>query len=137
MLYGKNVLLAEDNPVNAEVIIKLLKTKGIHCEVACDGQEALELYNANSSYHFQAILLDLMMPVKSGLQAAKELRAMHTADCMTIPVIALTADITSDTEQRCADAGIDYVVSKPIDQSTLFGYLAEGFQKHIEGRKGE
>ncbi len=137
VLYGKNVLLAEDNPVNAEVIIKLLKTKGIHCVVACDGQEALELYSANGAYHFQAILLDLMMPVKSGLQAARELRALGTADCMDIPVIALTADITSDTEQRCADAGIDYVVSKPIDQSTLFGYLAEGFQKHIESKESE
>ncbi len=137
VLYGKNVLLAEDNPVNAEVIIKLLKTKGIHCEIACDGQEALERYSANGPYHFQAILLDLMMPVKSGLQAARELRALGTADCKVIPLIALTADITNDTEQRCADAGIDYVVSKPIDQSTLFGYLAEGFQKHIEIKESD
>lgn len=136
VLYGKNVLLAEDNPVNAEVIIKLLRTKGIHCEVACDGQEALDLYRASGAYHFQAILMDLMMPIKSGLQATRELRELSTADCRSIPVIALTADITSDTEQRCADAGINYVVSKPIDQSTLFSYLAEGFQKQLSGKEG-
>ena len=132
VLYGKNILLAEDNPVNAEVIVKLLKTKGIHCEIACDGQEALDLYMTEGAYHFQAILMDLMMPVKSGLQTAREIRVMNTPDSKSIPIIALTADITSDTEQRCQDAGINYIVSKPIDQSRLFGYLAECFQTTYE-----
>ncbi len=128
VLYGKNVLLAEDNPVNAEVIIKLLKTKGIHCEVAGNGAEALDLFRTCGPNHFQAVLMDLMMPIKSGLQAARELRMLDTSDCITIPIIALTADITNDTEERCSDAGINYVVSKPIDQGTLFGYLAKSFQ---------
>lgn len=132
VLYGKNVLLAEDNPMNAEVIVRLLKTKGIHCETASDGQEALDLYRSYGPYHFQAILMDLMMPVKSGFDAARELRTLNTSDSATIPIIALSADVTSDIGQRCSDAGINYVVCKPIDQSVLFSNLAEGFQRQTE-----
>ncbi len=64
ILYGKTVLLAEDNTINAEVIIKLLKTKGIHAEVARDGQEAIDMFKNRDPYHYQAIFMDLMMPVK-------------------------------------------------------------------------
>ena len=69
------------------------------------------------------------MPVKNGEDAAREIRAVDREDAMTIPIIALTADITPDLEERCRDAGIDNIVSKPIDSSRLFSILAEAFQR--------
>ncbi|MCR5451538.1 MAG: response regulator [Lachnospiraceae bacterium] len=128
VLYGKNVLLAEDNRINAEVIVKILNTKGIHVEVAGDGQEAVDLYIKRGAYNYQAILMDLMMPIKNGTEAAEEIRASEQQDAPYIPIIALTADIVGDVEERCRAAGIDLLLEKPIDQNKLFEYLAKEFE---------
>lgn len=125
VLYGKNILVAEDNQINAEVIIEVLNTKGIHSELARDGQEAVEIYEARGAYHFQAILMDLMMPVKGGIEAAKEIRELPLEDAETIPIIALTADVTEEAKERCRNAGMNYLVSKPINQEKLFFYLSK------------
>ncbi|MCR5344125.1 MAG: response regulator [Butyrivibrio sp.] len=132
ILYGKTVLLAEDNTINAEVIIKLLKTKGIHAEVARDGQEAIDMFKNRDPYHYQAIFMDLMMPVKSGLEAAKEIRAMDKPDAAVIPIFALTADMANDVENRCICSGMDHVLEKPIDQNKLFSSLAKAIQKQLD-----
>ena len=124
MLYGKNVLVAEDNQINAEVIIEVLNTKGIHSELARDGQEAVDIYEARGAYHFQAILMDLMMPVKNGTEAAKEIRELPLEDAESIPIIALTADVTEEAKERCRNAGMNCLVSKPIDQEKLFFCLS-------------
>lgn len=128
VLYGKNVLLAEDNHINAEVIIKILNTKGIHSELARDGQEVVDLYKSRGPYHYQAILMDLMMPVKDGEEAAREIRSSGLEDSESIPIIALTADVTDDVETRCRDAGMNYCISKPIDAEDLFYHFAEAFE---------
>lgn len=131
VLYGKNVLLAEDNLINAEVIIKILGTKGIHAELACDGQEAVDLFESHRPYHYQAILMDLMMPIKNGDDAAKEIRALPGSYAADVPIIALTADVTDNVDEKCQKAGINYCVSKPLDTNLLFNILAEEFQKQI------
>ena len=128
VLYGKNVLLAEDNQLNAEVIIRLLSMKEIHSDLACDGQEAVELYKSHGAYNYQAILMDLMMPVRSGEEAAAMIRAMNKEDAASIPIIALTADVTGEEEERCARAGMNGCISKPIDSSRLYAKLAEVFE---------
>lgn len=135
VLYGKNVLLAEDNIINAEVLMKILRGKGIHVELAEDGQEVVDLFASHRPYHYQAILMDLMMPVKDGDEAAKEIRRMNTADAQSIPIIALTADVMDNVKERCRQAGMDYFISKPLDSAKLFGILAEEFQKHIGNEK--
>lgn len=132
ILYGKTILLAEDNTINAEVIIKLLKTKGIHTEVARDGQEAIDMFKGRDPYHYQALLMDLMMPVKTGLDAAKEIRSLSTPDAAVIPIFALTADMANDVESRCHNAGIDLILEKPIDQNRLFASLAKAIQKQLD-----
>lgn len=132
ILFGKTVLLAEDNMINAEVIMKLLRTRGIHSEVAHDGQEVIDMFKTRDPFHYQAILMDLMMPVKSGLEATKEIRSLDTADAATIPILALTADIANNVEQRCLDSGIDKVLEKPIDQNKLFSYLANAIQRQLD-----
>jgi len=124
ILFGKNVLLAEDNQTNAEVIMRILASKGVRSELVRDGQEAVEMFRMQGEYHYQAILMDIMMPVKNGLQAARDIRALMTADAQSIPIIALTADVLEETEERCADAGMTSYLSKPIEPERLLSTLA-------------
>lgn len=73
--------------------------------------------------------MDLMMPIKSGEEASREIRELDTPDARTIPIIALTADVTENVTERCQKAGMNYCVSKPIDPSDLFYHMAEEFEK--------
>lgn len=123
MLYGKNVLVAEDNHLNAEVIMKILETRGVHAELARDGEEAVEMFKKSGPYHYQAILMDVMMPIMDGVEAARMIRAGSLQDAGTIPIIALTADVDPENEKRCLTAGMNACLSKPIDTDELFTLL--------------
>ena len=129
VLYGKNVLVAEDNRINAEVIMKLLENHGVHSELARDGREVVEMFCNNGPYHYQAILMDLMMPLLDGRQAARAIRDSNMADARRIPIIALTADAYDDLEDKCLSAGMDGYLRKPIDTEELFRVLAREFDK--------
>ena len=129
VLYGKNVLVAEDNSINAEVIMKILENRGVHSELARDGREAVEMFCSKGPYHYQAVLMDLMMPLLDGQEAAKAIRESGTADALTIPIIALTADAYDDLEGKCLNAGMDGYLKKPIDTEELFRVLAREFDK--------
>ena len=129
VLYGKNVLVAEDNSINAEVIMKILENRSVHSELARDGREAVEMFRNNGAYHYQAILMDLMMPMLDGQQAARAIRESSTADAKQIPIIALTADAYDDLESKCMEAGMDGYLKKPIDTVELFRMLAKEFDK--------
>ena len=130
MMYGKTVLVAEDNVINAEVIIKLLEMNGVHSELARDGEEALKIYESSGPYHFQAILMDVMMPIMSGPEAAKAIRASSLPDAAKIPIIALTAGIDPTNEQECLDAGMNACLRKPLDMAELFSTLYREIQKN-------
>ena len=129
VLYGKNVLVAEDNAINAEVIMKILETRGVHSELARDGREAVEMFRKRGPYHYQAILMDLMMPLLDGRAAAKAIRESGTADAAEIPIIALTADTYDNLEEKCLEAGMDGHLNKPVDTEELFRVLAKEFDK--------
>ena len=127
ILHGKTVLLVEDNNINAEVIMKILETKGMHSELARDGQEAIDIFKKKGSFYYQAILMDIMMPVKGGIEAAREIRSLNTADAEIIPIIALTADVYNDSLDQCLRAGMNAVLTKPIDIEKLGQTLAKEF----------
>jgi two-component system CheB/CheR fusion protein len=127
VLHGKTVLLVEDNNINAEVIMKILETKGMHSELARDGQEAIDIFKKKGSFYYQAILMDIMMPVKGGIEAAREIRSLNTADAEIIPIIALTADVYNDSLDQCLRAGMNAVLTKPIDIEKLGQTLAKEF----------
>ena len=129
VLYGKNVLVAEDNRINAEVIMKILESRGVHSELARDGQEAVEMFQRRGPYHYQAILMDLMMPVLDGREAAKAIRESGTEDAGEIPIIALTADSGDDLKEKCLDSGMDNHLRKPVNTEELFRVLAREFDK--------
>ncbi len=128
ILYGKNILLVEDNTLVAEVLIKILSTKGMHAQLARDGREAVNMFRARGPYYYQAIIMDLMMPLLSGEDAARMIRSLNQADAGTIPIIALTADATEHVYDRCREAGMNDCICKPADPDRLFGTLAREFE---------
>ena len=132
MLYGKNILVAEDNNLNAEVIMKILETRGIHTELARDGEEAVNMFKKSGPYHYQAVLMDVMMPIMDGLEAARQIRACGLADAESIPVIALSADVDPESAKRCIEAGMSACLSKPINTAELFATLSREIMKAEE-----
>jgi PAS domain S-box-containing protein len=105
------VLLAEDNPVNQKLAVRLLEKQGHSVAVAHDGQEALELQSKNA---FDLILMDVQMPRMDGLEAAQAIREIEKATQKRIPIIAMTAYAMKGDRERCLAAGMDAYVSKPI-----------------------
>ena len=127
LLYGRKILIAEDNEIVSEVIMKMLASKGVHCDIARDGQEVIDIYKGRGAFHYQAILMDVRMPVKDGFTAAREIRQSGLEDADSIPIIALTADVLEDTKSKCFDAGMNAFLKKPADQDRLFHMLVKEF----------
>lgn len=123
-LEGVRILLAEDNDLNAEIAQELLATQGISVVRAADGQKAVDLFNASIPGEFQAILMDIQMPVRNGHEAAREIRACGRTDA-DIPIIAMTANSFREDEVAAQEAGMNGFVPKPVDKSKLFSLLRE------------
>ena len=122
-LEGRRVLLAEDVAVNAEIMVMVLGMRGIEAEVAVNGKIAVEKYTAQPEGHFDAILMDMRMPVMDGLEASRAIRASGRADAKTIPIIALTANAFDEDVQRSLQAGLNAHLSKPVEPDALFDTL--------------
>ena len=122
-LRGKRVLMAEDVQINAEIIVMVLSTRGVEADVAENGKEALEMFAAQPVGYYDAILMDMRMPVMDGLQATRAIRALDRPDAKTVPIIALTANAFDEDVQRSLQAGLNAHLSKPIEPDTLFATL--------------
>jgi CheY-like chemotaxis protein len=128
-LDGIHVLLCEDNAMNREIATKLLEFRGIQVECAENGEVGVRKFSESTVGRYQAVLMDLRMPVMDGLSAAKAIRAMERPDAKAAPIIAMTADAFDDDVQKCLDAGMNGHISKPIDPETLYRTLADEIQK--------
>ena len=124
-LEGLRVLLAEDVPVNAEILMDLLDMEGISTEHAENGQIAVDMFEASPEGSFDAILMDVRMPVLDGLGAARAIRALDRPDAKTVPIIALTANAFAEDVQRSLQAGMNAHLSKPVDMDVLCATLSE------------
>ena len=124
-LAGIRVLIAEDNELNAEILTDLLDMEDILSERAEDGRQALELFARNDPGHFDAILMDMRMPVMDGLEAAREIRKLDRPDAAGIPIIALTANAFEEDVKQCLQAGMNAHLSKPVDIDRLKALLAQ------------
>lgn len=113
------ILLAEDNEVNAEIVIEILESEGAKVKHALDGQEAVEMFNAAAENAFDLVLLDIQMPRLNGRDAAREIRNSDKAYGETVPIIALSADAFVEDVKLSEEAGMDAHVSKPIDFDEL------------------
>lgn len=120
---GKHILLAEDNDLNWEIANELLSEEGFIVERAENGLECVEMFSKSEIGQYDAILMDIQMPVMNGYDAAKNIRALSRSDS-NIPIIAITADAFSDDIQRCKDCGMNEHISKPIDMEQLMQTLS-------------
>ena len=110
-----NVLLAEDNELNAEIATVQLEEFGMNVERAVDGKNAVEIFRNHPKGTFDVILMDIMMPEMNGYEAAKAIRAMNDRpDGKNIPIIAMTANSFAEDVQASLDAGMNAHLSKPI-----------------------
>ena len=112
-------LAAEDNEINAEILTELLDLEGASCEVAGNGQLALERFSQAEAGTFDAILMDVQMPVMNGYDATRAIRALPRSGAAAIPIIAMTANAFAEDEKAALDAGMDAHVPKPLDIELL------------------
>lgn len=122
---GLRVLVAEDNDVNMEIALEMLEMAGVDATPAWDGSEALEAFRASEPYSFDAILMDMRMPVMDGCAATSAIRALDRPDAATVPIVAVTANAFAEDIVATTVAGMDAHVAKPIDFPALFSLLAE------------
>lgn len=122
-LAGMNVLLAEDNELNAEIAQALLESEGIVVTRAADGNETVDLYVGRPAGSFDAILMDIMMPGMDGYEATRAIRLSEKADAADIPIIALTANAFAEDAQAAHDAGMNAHLPKPLDFNKLKNML--------------
>ena len=116
---GLHILLAEDNELNMEIAEFVLQNEGAEVTKAWNGQETVELFRNSEPGEFDAILMDIMMPVMNGYETAKMIRSLDREDAKTIPVIAMTANAFTEDRRRAKEAGMDEHISKPIDVKSL------------------
>ncbi len=114
-LEGKHILLAEDNDINWEIANELLSSVGLKLDWAENGQLCLEKFRQSPEGFYDAILMDIRMPLMNGYQATEAIRALDRADAAEIPIIAMTADAFSEDIQKCLDCGMNAHIAKPID----------------------
>ena len=122
---GLHVLIAEDQEMNAEILSELLEMEDVTSQWAENGERAVELFAASEAGHFDAILMDMRMPVMDGLTATREIRKLPRPDAQRIPILALTANAFEEDVQQCLAAGMDAHLSKPVDIDLLKAALAE------------
>ena len=112
---GKRILIAEDNELNAEIAKTVLEDVGALVTRVEDGQQAVELFKEKPAGTFDAILMDLMMPVMDGYTATREIRSLERSDSKTIPIIAMTANAFQEDAEKCIAVGMNAHLAKPLD----------------------
>lgn len=118
-LNGLRFLVAEDNDINAEILSELLNIEGAVCEIVENGQLALERFTNAEPGEFDAILMDVQMPVMNGYDTARKIRASSHPNAKTVPIIAMTANAFAKDVKDALDAGMNVHIAKPIDMELL------------------
>ena len=116
---GLNILLAEDNELNMEIAEFVLQNEGAEVSKAWNGEETVELFRKSESGEFDAILMDIMMPVMNGYEATKMIRSLDREDAKVIPIIAMTANAFAEDRLRAKEAGMNEHIAKPVDAKLL------------------
>ena len=124
-LEGKRVLLVEDHDLNVEVASYLLESKGIEVDTAENGLIAIEKFAQAPCHHYDAILMDIRMPIMDGLTAARSIRQMQKETATTVPIIALSANAFDEDIGKSLAAGMDAHLGKPIEAAELYRLLSE------------
>ena len=124
-LQGRRILIAEDNELNWEIAQLILSEFGMEVEWAENGQLCVEQFEQSAPGWYDAILMDLRMPVMTGFEAAEAIRKLEREDAQTIPIIAVSADAFDDDIQKCFDCGMNAHAAKPLDPQKVFSLLGQ------------
>ena len=127
---GIRVLIAEDVDLNAEILADLLEMDDISSDRAINGEVALQMFSDSPENYYDAVLMDLRMPVMDGLESARRIRELDRADAAGIPIIALSANASYDDRQNVEKAGMDFHLSKPVDSELLYETLERLVNRH-------
>ncbi len=119
-LDGRKVLVVEDNEINREIAVALLEKKGINVTEAENGKNAVEIFEESEPYSFDVILMDIRMPVMNGLEATRAIRSMDRPDALTVPIIAMTANVFESDVKASMEAGLNAHLAKPINPMVLY-----------------
>lgn len=136
-LEGRRILLAEDVPINAEILMDMLEMENIKADHAENGRIAVELFENSTAGIYSAILMDVRMPLMDGLEAAKAIRAMDREDAKRIPIIALTANSFDEDVQLSMQAGMNAHLNKPVEADRLIRILGELIYQSEEKLTGQ
>ena len=123
------LLLVEDNEINREIALEILGAAGFTLETAVNGKEAVEKVSASAPGYYNAVLMDIQMPVMNGYEAARAIRALDDAALASIPIVAMTANAFSEDIENAKEAGMNAHVAKPIDVDKLMKTLAQILRK--------
>ena len=132
-LAGLHVLLCEDHPLNQEIARALLEKEKILVEVAENGQEGLAAFRGSPIGYYDAILMDIRMPILNGYDTTAAIRGLQRPDAGKVPIIAMTADAFLDDQKKCLDAGMNGHLAKPIDANRMYQTLATAI---VHSRQG-
>ena len=133
-IHGLHILLAEDNELNMEIAEFILQNEDAVVTKAWNGQEAVEIFRKSRPDEFDAILMDIMMPVMNGYEAAKMIRSLDRENAKVIPIIAMTANAFTEDRMRAKEAGMDEHIAKPVDVKLLVKVINE-LVKHNQREK--
>jgi len=125
---GKCVLLVEDDEINTEIAVVILEEMGFKVDTAENGREAVDKYTEKPSGYYDAVFMDIRMPVMNGLEATKHIRTAEKADARTIPIIAMTANAFDEDQKRSIESGMNCHITKPIDVVHLRTMLNQIFK---------
>lgn len=132
---GMHLLIAEDNELNWEIIQEFLLEQDISCDRAENGEKCVELLRAAEPGTYDAIFMDIHMPVMNGLEATRKIRSSTEESFRKIPIIAMTADAFAEDVQVCLESGMNGHISKPIDMNQLVSYLTKIKNGQMKNRK--
>ena len=133
---GRKILLVEDHPLNTMVAKRLLEKQKMEVVHAADGQIAFDTFKDSDEGTFDAILMDVRMPVMDGLTATRKIRSLLRDDAKTIPIIAMTANAFDEDKEQTKAAGMNEHLAKPIEPRMLYDTLAQQFEKKmLNGRR--
>lgn len=125
LLDGVNILLVEDNDLNAEIAARLLEIQGAEVTRSVNGRQAVERFAGSRPGEFQVILMDIQMPEMNGLEAGRAIRALARPDVAEIPIVAMTANTFQEDVDAAAATGMDGFLPKPLDVNALYRLLRD------------
>ncbi|MDE6132972.1 MAG: response regulator, partial [Oscillospiraceae bacterium] len=120
---AKTVLVVEDDDLNREIACTLLENEGLKTETAENGQIAADMFEKSEEGHYDAILMDIRMPIMNGIEATKTIRAMDRADALTVPIVAMTANAFDEDMKKSMECGMNSHLTKPINIKNVLEVL--------------